>query len=186
MRITFINNNGNDELRVQGLQAVNNRVKDFEFYMLFEAPHAENDEEEFIDLLADYKNEINTIEDLERIIEQWKELPPFNEYGLSWDYVELGTFTDQTGDYFRYQLSFGGPSEEIRFHPDGNIEFVYLDWFCGVGFDISNEDWAVWLKETLEDIEMIAFEKEREKTDYYIKKAEIDGELDEDEEDDIE
>ena len=55
------------------------------------------------------------------------------EYGLSFEYV--GGSNGESG-YFRYLLSYGGPSEEFRFYvdPDLNcykITFVYLDWFDG-------------------------------------------------------
>ena len=42
------------------------------------------------------------------------------EYGLSFDYVTPGTFKSQVGGYFRYQLSWGGPSDEIRFYATPN------------------------------------------------------------------
>ena len=58
------------------------------------------------------------------------------EYGLSFDYVPAGTFTDQEQGYFRYQLSWGGPSDEFRFFCDETftpyrIEYWFLDWFDG-------------------------------------------------------
>ena len=37
-----------------------------------------------------------------------------NEYGLSWDYVEAEDPT-QSG-YYRFQLSWGGPSDEFRIY----------------------------------------------------------------------
>ena len=60
----------------------------------------------------------------------------FYEYGLSFDYVAPGTFNNQRQGYFRYQLSWGGPSEEFMFfvNPDLSvyrIEFWFLDWFDG-------------------------------------------------------
>ena len=82
----------------------------------------------------------------------------FHEYGLSFDYVEPGTFTDQDEGYLRFQISWGGPSEEIRFYvsptqnagyygvrPDWHlyrIEFWYLDWFDGACVDITKNDTA--------------------------------------------
>ena len=51
------------------------------------------------------------------------------DYALSWDYVEPDTFEDQPNGYYRYQISWGGPSEEIRYHDDGIVEFWFLDWF---------------------------------------------------------
>lgn len=64
------------------------------------------------------------------------ELGNFNEYGLCFDYVAPGTFSDQRRGYFRYQLSWGGPSDEFRFYcTEGfdidRIEYWFLDWFDG-------------------------------------------------------
>jgi len=83
------------------------------------------------------------------------------EYGLSFDYVEKGTFNNQSKGYFRYQISWGGPSEEIRFYCSETehfendkseygyndipvecfadvglyqIEFWYLDWYDGAAY----------------------------------------------------
>ena len=83
-------------------------------------------------------------------IEDVDDLGSFYDYGLSADYVAPETFEDQKEGYFRYQLSWGGPSEEIRFyyspgaHNPYQIEFVFLDWFSGVGFDVTDESWAIW------------------------------------------
>ncbi|MBU2177428.1 MAG: hypothetical protein KJ556_20240 [Gammaproteobacteria bacterium] len=67
------------------------------------------------------------------------------EYGLWFDYVSPGTFTDQDQGYFRYQISWGGPSEEFRFYvnPDLScykIEFWFLDWYDGEGESIYGDD----------------------------------------------
>ena len=95
----------------------------------------------------------------------------WNEYGLAWDYLPPGTFTDQKRGYFRYQLSYGGPSEEFRFYVDERLqitrcEFWYLDWFDGAkinvtgkGLDLLREIWddlvdcecpQAWLKKANE------------------------------------
>lgn len=68
--------------------------------------------------------------------EDTEELGNIHEYGLCFDYVAPGTFTDQREGYFRYQLSWGGPSDEFRFYanPDlsvHRIEYWFLDWFDG-------------------------------------------------------
>jgi len=64
----------------------------------------------------------------------------FHEYGLSFDYVEPNTFEGQTRGYYRFQLSWGGPSDEIRFYTtvaehDNHLldraEYWYMDWFDG-------------------------------------------------------
>ena len=59
-----------------------------------------------------------------------------DDYGLCFDYVPPATFSDQAEAYFRYQLSWGGPSDEFRFfvNPDlscHRIEYWFLDWFDG-------------------------------------------------------
>ena len=51
-------------------------------------------------------------------------------YGLAFDYVTPGTFDNDAG-YWRYQISWGGPSEELRFYSRDRVDFVYLDWFDG-------------------------------------------------------
>ncbi len=74
---------------------------------------------------------------------------PFFECGLCFDYV---TGEDGEDDYWRYQLAWGGPSEEIRFYARRAqaataryIEHVYMDWNCGIAFDVTCSDWAQWL-----------------------------------------
>ena len=72
--------------------------------------------------------------------QETKELGNLNEYGLCIDYVEAGTFKKQREPYYRYQLSYGGPSEEFRIYLNGDIEFWYLDWFDGACVDVIGED----------------------------------------------
>ena len=64
-----------------------------------------------------------------------------NNYGLAFDYVERGTFTDQDKGYFRYQLSWGGGQDEFRIYVDydkqiTHIEYWYLDWGDGASIRI--------------------------------------------------
>jgi hypothetical protein len=86
----------------------------------------------------------NRISDLKKLWELYREdsekydpdLGNFTEYGLCFDYVAPGTFKGQRKGYFRYQLSYGGPSDEFRFYTDrdnklNKIEYVFLDWFDG-------------------------------------------------------
>lgn len=72
------------------------------------------------------------------------DLGTLNEYGLCFDYVPAGTFKNRRG-YWRYQLSYGGPSDEFRFYADEyhggagrgmlhsveKVEYWFLDWFDG-------------------------------------------------------
>jgi len=91
----------------------------------------------------------------------------FNEYGLCFDYVAPGTFNDQHTGFWRYQISFGGPSEEIRFygaptdvHP-ARIEFWYLDWFDGAPLDVTDDEIAqtVWAEFFESDSVVHAYEE---------------------------
>lgn len=71
--------------------------------------------------------------------EDIKDLGNIFEYGLCFDYVAPHTFKNQARGYFRYQLSYGGPSDEFRFYAEGEsykwnvdrVEYVFLDWFDG-------------------------------------------------------
>lgn len=72
------------------------------------------------------------------------ELPPLEEYGLSIDYVERGTWSKpgqpKSEPYWRYQLSWGGPSEEFRLYDSGVLQFWFLDWFDGAYVIVKGRD----------------------------------------------
>jgi len=79
------------------------------------------------------------------------ELPPLNEYGLSFTYQE-GTY-DEAGDwqagYWQYLLSWGGPSDELRFYVDTDprtgegrcyrVVYQFADWFDGAEQDVTRD-----------------------------------------------
>jgi hypothetical protein len=93
----------------------------------------------------------------------------FNNYALSFDYVAPGTFRDQEQGYFRYQISWGGPSDDFRFYvnPDFScysIEYWYLDWFDGASVTLAGKD-----KELMREI-FDSF-RETETTDYVYRQA---------------
>ena len=83
-------------------------------------------------------SDIRTLYEAEN--QKTEELGSLNEYGLSIDKVEAGTFKNQREDYLRYQLSYGGPSEEFRIYKNGDVEFWYLDWFDGAKVDVAGND----------------------------------------------
>lgn len=140
MKTTFINTSKEKrtELRKVGRQHLESRSEDFKFWM-----------NKGTDLDMWDKDEWSE-EHYKEVEAEFARRGSFFEYGLAVDYVTPGTFKNKAG-YLRYQLSYGGPSEEIRFYFTPNareaykIEFVYLDWGVGVGFDVTNEDWAKWL-----------------------------------------
>ena len=64
--------------------------------------------------------------------------------GLCFDYVDPKTFPDQLEGYWRWQLSWGGPSDEFRIYinPDKSvhrIEYWYLDWFDGAKVELDEK-----------------------------------------------
>ena len=70
-----------------------------------------------------------------------------SEYGLCFDKVEPNTFQDQKLGYWRWQLSWGGPSDEFRIFVDEDkniykIEYWFLDW--GDGASIIVEDSLIY------------------------------------------
>lgn len=78
-------------------------------------------------------------------------------YGLSIDYVAPNTFKGQRAGYLRWQVSYGGPSDEWRFYfvPGENkpykIEYWFLDWFDGAKVTCTNGEIALRLWEWLND-----------------------------------
>ena len=77
-------------------------------------------------------------------IEYVEDLGTIHEYGLSFDYVAPGTYTGQRVGYFRYQISWGGPSEEFRIwtNPDLSpykIQFWFLDWSDGASLTLTGK-----------------------------------------------
>ena len=90
-------------------------------------------------------NRINGGDICKTCLEKLEDLGTFNEYGLCFDYVTAGTFKDQEQGYFRYQLSYGGPSDEFRFYTDAErncycIEYWFMDWYDGAHRELTGDD----------------------------------------------
>ena len=94
----------------------------------------------------DRNNDISDIFQLKNDYQEYENsYEALNEFGLSIDYIEPNTFEDQKNGYIRYQLSYGGPSDELRFYIDDNKElykcdYAYLDWFDGAVIDVTEEE----------------------------------------------
>jgi hypothetical protein len=78
-------------------------------------------------------------------VEDLEDLGNIYEYGLAFDYVAPGTFNGQRRGYFRWQLSWGGPSDEFRFYCDESfgldrVEYWFLDWFDGAHKVLAGKD----------------------------------------------
>jgi hypothetical protein len=83
-----------------------------------------------------------------KLSEDLPDLGNLFEYGLCFDYVAPRTFNDQSEGYFRYQLSWGGPSDEFRIFADRQeyvyrIEYWFLDWFDGAKQNLSGDDFQL-------------------------------------------
>lgn len=88
-----------------------------------------------------YNSRIETIRRLWTLSQQDPEAyDDLCEYGLSFDYVEPNTFKDQPFGFWRWQLSYGGPSDEFRLYGGGRVEYVFLDWFDGAKKELEGED----------------------------------------------
>lgn len=64
-------------------------------------------------------------------------------------HVDVVVNEDGEAQYGQYLMSWGGPSDELRFHYDGKIEYVFMDWYDGATRDVTEHDWAQWLKHEL-------------------------------------
>jgi hypothetical protein len=142
MNVTFHNPNSANDLEQIARDYMTSRIEDFKFFMLgiYEREDLEGFDEDECAKLAEIYDSIGS----------------FYDYGLSFSFNEA---TDDNDGYFCYLLSTGGGHDEVRFYEGGRIEYVYLDWFCGVGFDVTNEDWAQFLEDFFQGAEMLDFEQ---------------------------
>ena len=65
------------------------------------------------------------------------------EYPLCFDYVEANTFGEHEA-YHRFQMSWGGPQDEIRFYELKKdyvyrVTYAFLDWYDSAEIDITKD-----------------------------------------------
>lgn len=82
--------------------------------------------------------------------EREKAIYELDSYALSFDYVAPQTFgKDQREGYFRYQISWGGPSDEFRIYGaeyngrPGRIDYHFMDWFDGASVHVTGADFRL-------------------------------------------
>ena len=68
-----------------------------------------------------------------------------NQSGLSFDYVTPFTFKEQPEAYYRFQMSWGGPSDEFNIYTDSSkniqkIEYWFKDWWDGASLDCTDNE----------------------------------------------
>ncbi len=143
-KVTFLN--GSEKLKEEGIKTLESVRDDLDFLLFYHKKPLK-------EILQRLKNRFGVEIDPSQY--QWYELDVLkddieeeierilNEYPLCFDYVPDWGF-------FRYQIAWGGPQYEIRFYNNGLIEFAYLDWFTGVGFDVTDDKIFNRLKEVLE------------------------------------
>ena len=119
------------------------------------------------------------VREIEEVLKTFEEVGSFYEYGLSFDFVEADEDTD---GYYRFQICWGGPSSEIRFFPDGQIEAVYMDWFVGVGFNVTTWEAFNWLENWFKECGSIDFEDKRADEYVYSEDYRLDHGFEEDDE----
>ena len=78
-----------------------------------------------------------------------------DENGITWldfSYVEAHTFNGQERGYYRWQLSWGGPSDEYRIwmNPNGieHITYHFMDWYDGAEMEVYDNE----IQEFIEDV----------------------------------
>ena len=127
--ITFLN--GDKDLEKRGRKHLESRLSDLKLFM--------------------------KAEDLEDV----EDLGSFYDYGLCEDY----RVDEKSGEvYFYFQLSYGGPSDEIRirrkeYSNNFLVEYVFLDWFEGVGFDVTDSEEIQWLVDWFKECDYLSMER---------------------------
>ena len=108
-------------------------------------------QEKYQDTLKDYQNAFNYFDQDEETREPNEDYEGYdsffdyvNQTGLSFDFVSANTFTGQKCGYWRFQMSWGGPSDEFRIYTDYDkninyIEYWYLDWFDGASIRVNDD-----------------------------------------------
>ena len=93
------------------------------------------------------KDFFDTPKDQRATNDEYESYEGFEDYvsqsGLSFDYVTPYTFKDQGTPYYRFQMSWGGPSDEFNIYTDSSkniqkIEYWFKDWFDGASLDCTD------------------------------------------------
>ena len=104
---------------------------------------------------AELKRELEALKEIQNDFDE------LDSHGLSFDHVEAGTFEDQDEPYFRWQISWGGPSDEFRFFVQNGdelerVEYWFLDWFDGacrkIDEEVINDIWESYLLPYAQDM----------------------------------
>ena len=102
--------------------------------------------EKYQDTLKDYQNAFDYFEQDEnkrKPNEDYESYEDFFDYvnqsGLCFDFVSVDTFENQNRGYWRFQMSWGGPSDEFRMYDNSDkIQYWFLDWFDGAFIEVDD------------------------------------------------
>ena len=84
----------------------------------------------------------------QRIKKEWKsrqqDLQDPHYEALAFDYVEPHTFDKQPEGYWRWQFSWGGPSDELRAYVNRDdsihrVEYWFMDWMDGAKLEVQQD-----------------------------------------------
>lgn len=75
-----------------------------------------------------------------RTLKTTEKFGSLEQYALSINVVEPGTFDGQRERYVRYQLYWGGPSDEFRIYENGDVEYWYMDRFDRAKVDVKEDN----------------------------------------------
>ena len=148
--INFLNAKTGEEesLVTSGRNHMLSRAEDIEFYLNFDGCENKDDFRERIEYMdldfGEMRNAYKMFIDIGTV--------SLCEYGLCFGFVDAD---EESDGYYRFQISWGGPSEEVRFYHNGSIEFVYLDWYVGVGFNVNFHPTFGRLLEWFQDLQAI-------------------------------
>lgn len=115
------------------------------------------------ELKDEFYDDEETISEIRYTLEEYQKEGSFHDYGLDIDFVEADA--DSNG-YYRFLIMTGGPHAEFRFYQKGLIEFVYQNWFVGVGFNVSNNTIEKWLRDHFKDCGILDFDSKTDEQLY--------------------
>ena len=85
--------------------------------------------------------------------QETENLGELNNYGLGIWFNQAGDH-EQREPYYQYQLSTGGPGDEFRIYLNGDVEYIYLNWFDGETIQVEDQElkeilynFCIWTKE---------------------------------------
>jgi len=111
-----------------------------------------------VDTAADYRDESGAL-DLDALIDDyWDGLTDecynrFAEYGLEFSPVEA--VRGEGAGYWRFLMSWGGPSDELRIYPCGRIAYVFQDWGDSADRIVTGDDVAEAVADHFDQCEMM-------------------------------